>query len=83
MTEHIFVIRDELGLHARAAGQLAEMLSVYKSQVQVFYEDKMADGKDVLGLLSLDALFGGILRIQVVGDDEAAVVSALKNFFEK
>ena len=65
--ESEFVVRGELGLHARPAGQFVTVAGRFESEVQVCRGREWVDGRSVLSLLSLAAGPGTRLRIRAVG----------------
>jgi len=77
-----FVVRNELGLHARPAGRFAALAGRFCSEVEVARGDEWVSGRSVLSLLSLAASPGTRLRIRAVGDDAAEAVEALGRLLE-
>ena len=78
-----FVVKSELGLHARPAGQFVTIAGRFECDVQVGRGDEWVDGRSVLSLLSLAAGQGTRLRIRAVGPDAAAAVEALGRVLEE
>ncbi|MBP5384154.1 MAG: HPr family phosphocarrier protein, partial [Lachnospiraceae bacterium] len=50
-----YVIRDELGIHARPAGLLAKQASGFKSNIVIRVGDAEADAKRLISLMKLGA----------------------------
>ena len=73
------VIRNRLGLHARAAARLVRVANSYQSAVRLERIDgsHAADAKSILSVLMLAAGFGTELRAIVHGEDEEEAISAL------
>lgn len=73
------------GLHARPAALLVNIAAKSQSQVTVTrsLDDKQADGKSILGMLTLGAGRGEQLVITVEGPDEEQVAHALQELFEQ
>mgnify|MGYP006198877239 CR=1 FL=1 len=67
------VIRNRLGLHARAAAKFVHLASRYQAQVRVSRNDRVVDGKSIMHMLTLGAEPGVELRLEARGDqaDEA------------
>jgi phosphocarrier protein len=80
--EREFAIRNDLGLHARPAGQFVALASRFTSEIEVGRGDEWVDGRSVLSLLSLAAGSGSSLRIRATGPDAAEAVEALGNLLE-
>ena len=68
---------NSLGLHARAAARFVGLASRFQSHVRVAVDDRVMDGKSILGLLLLSAARGTTLRISADGTDAEAAVDAL------
>ena len=81
--ERIFVVKSELGLHARPAGRFVALAGGFESDVEVARGDEWVSGKSVLSLLSLAAGAGTELRIRAVGEDAKSAVEALGRLLEE
>jgi phosphocarrier protein HPr len=68
------IIRNRLGLHARAAARFVHLASRFRSKVQLSKDGVSVDGKSILGLLTLSGSQGSSLRLTVEGEDEADAV---------
>lgn len=71
------VVSNQLGLHARAAAKFVHMATRYESQIRVGRDNRVMDGKSIMGILLLAAARGTTLTISADGPDEAAAVEAL------
>ncbi len=76
-----YVIKDELGIHARPAGLLVKETKNYACTVKLQYGEKQADGKSVLGIMALAVKKGHEVTITCDGEDEEAAIEALSTFF--
>ena len=76
------VIRNRLGLHARAAAKFVHTATRYSSQIRVSSGGKTMDGKSIMGILLLAAGAGTTVAISAVGADEADAVDALCRLIE-
>jgi len=76
------VIRNRLGLHARAAAKFVHTATRYVSQIRVSREGKTMDGKSIMGILLLAAAAGTTVVITAEGADEADAVDALCRLVE-
>jgi len=81
--EAVFVIRSELGLHARPAGRFVSLAGGFAAEIQVGRGNEWVSGKSVLSLLSLAAGPGTELRIRAVGPDARAAVEVLGGILEE
>ncbi|MGA3173835.1 MAG: HPr family phosphocarrier protein [Syntrophorhabdales bacterium] len=81
--EGIFVIRNRLGLHARAAAQFVKRASVYKAEVWVEKDGQRVNGKSIMGLLMLACPFGAKLTVKVNGIDEQEALADVGRLIEE
>ena len=80
MKEFTYIIQDKNGMHARPAGKLATFAKQFSSQIKVSTNEKEADGKRLLSLMSLGATHGAELKFTVTGEDEDEASTALEAF---
>jgi phosphocarrier protein len=71
------VVRNRLGLHARAAAKLVTLCTRYRSHVVLFCNGKAADGRQFIALLTLAAAMGAQVSIEACGPDEKLAVVAV------
>ena len=76
------VIRNQLGLHARAAAKFVHTATRYASQIRVSRDGRTMDGKSIMGILLLAAAAGTTVVITAEGADEADAVDALCRLVE-
>ena len=70
-------IKNKLGLHARAASQIVKLANRYTSEVMIHSNNMTANGKSVLGILTLTASLGTELILEVNGDDAQELLAKL------
>ena len=70
-------VANRLGLHARAAARFVQLASSFESRVTVSRDGSRVDGKSILGLLTLAARKGTMLRLTVEGSDAGAALAQL------
>jgi phosphotransferase system HPr (HPr) family protein len=77
-------IKNQLGLHARAAAQLLRLAESFKSNIKLITLDNSysADAKSILSVLSLAASKDTELIVQVEGTDEDIAFRAIMEIFE-
>lgn len=83
MKEVKYIIKDELGIHARPAGQLVKLVSGYESEVKVGRPDKMVDAKRIIGVMGLAMKQGDELTMTFDGPDEEAAAAAAEAFLNE
>jgi phosphotransferase system HPr (HPr) family protein len=83
MVERTLLIKQRLGLHARAAAKLVRVASAFQSQVQLrrLEGEVTADAKSILSVLMLAAGRGTELQAIVDGVDEEAAMEAIERLF--
>jgi phosphotransferase system HPr (HPr) family protein len=77
-------VRNDLGLHARAAAQLVRLARPFNSRITIARQDNgvPADAKSILSVLTLAAAKGTALELVVDGDDEAIAFREIEKLFE-
>jgi len=78
-----FVIKNELGLHARAAAKFVEITNKFESEIIVTIEDCTFDGKSIMGLLSIGIKKGDEIDVAISGIDEKEALAAIKKLLEE
>jgi phosphocarrier protein len=81
--EREFVVHNELGFHARPAGEFVRVASRFSCEVEVSRGGEWVSGQSVLSLLSLAAGPGTRLRVRALGPDAAEAVAALGQLIER
>ena len=77
MIEKTVVLKNRLGLHARAAAKLVHTAAHYTARVTLSKDGEDVDGKSILGLLLLAAGKGTPIVVRTEGIDEAEAMTAL------
>ncbi len=78
MKQFFYRIQDPNGLHARPAGQLATFAKRFSSEIRVSANGKEVDGKRLLALMSLGAVYGTELAFTINGEDEEQAATSLE-----
>lgn len=81
MKEFEYVVQDQLGIHARPAGQIARFAKEHAAEAAIKIEkvgSKTVDAARVMALMGLGAKPGDMLHITVEGAGEAAVATGLQ-----
>ncbi|KJY97689.1 HPr family phosphocarrier protein [Pseudoalteromonas ruthenica] len=77
MVEGTFIIQNKLGLHARAASQLAQLAMNFDAEIMLYQGDKSAQADSVLALLLLESGKGKEVRVHCEGPDADAALAAI------
>ncbi len=71
-------VQNQVGLHARPATFFIQKANEFKSSIWVEKEERRANAKSLLGVLSLGITGGTEIKIIADGIDESAAVEALE-----
>lgn len=82
MKQFNYVIKDEVGIHARPAGLLAKEAKKYASKITIAKGEKSAEATKLMALMSLGVKCGEEITVSVEGEDEDTAVNEIKAFFE-
>ena len=64
-----FLVRNRLGLHARAATKLVTLASRFPCEISVSRDGQVANAKSVMGVLLLCGAKGTQLLVEAEGDE--------------
>jgi len=79
----MFELKNQLGLHARAAAQLVNVASKFKSEITVRKGEEIANGKSIMGILMLAAPVGTLLEITAIGTDSRDALNLIGALIDK
>jgi phosphocarrier protein HPr len=71
------VIRNQLGLHARACAMFVKAAAKFQSHILVSRDDLEVNGKSIMGVMMLAAEEGSTIKVRAEGTDEAEALAAL------
>lgn len=77
-----FLIRNILGLHARAAAAFVKVANRYQSDVFVHKDGVSVNGKSIMGVLMLAASKGTTIDVRANGDDAEEALESLGQLIE-
>lgn len=75
--EKELMIVNELGLHARPATQIVNLVNQFESDVFLTFRGITVDMKSIMGVLSLGITKGSTVTVRVDGPDEVAALNAI------
>ena len=70
-------VSNEVGLHARPATFFIQKANEFKSEITVVRNEKRANAKSLLGVLSLGITCGSTIVIEAIGIDAEDAVNTL------
>jgi phosphocarrier protein len=76
------LIRNQLGLHARACALFVKTAARFKSQILVSRDDLEVNGKSIMGVMMLAAEEGSTIRVRADGPDERDALDALRELVD-
>jgi phosphocarrier protein len=82
LIETELVIRNQLGLHARACALFVKTASKFQSNVLVSRDDLEVNGKSIMGVMMLAAEEGSTIVVRAVGADEAEALAAIRDLVD-
>lgn len=83
MTTFDFVVKDELGIHARPAGMLAKEAKKFQSIIKVKKGEKVVKAAQLLALMGLGVKKDDQVTVIVEGPDEELACADMQKFFEE
>lgn len=82
MVSRTVTVRNQLGMHARAAARFVHTACAFRARVRVGRGSRVMDGKSIMGVLLLAAARGSEITITADGEDEAGALDALCRLVE-
>ena len=82
MAEIELLIRNQLGLHARACALFVKTASRYRSEVLVSRDGLQVNGKSIMGVMMLAAESGAMIMVKAEGPDEQDALTAIKELVD-
>ncbi len=75
-------LKNKLGMHARAAAAFVKVAQQFKAEIYLEHKGQTANGKSILGILTIACPRGGMLTIKADGVDAFKALEALENLIE-
>lgn len=83
MITFTYVIKDEMGIHARPAGQLVKLASGLSSAVTLGKGNKKGDARKIFAVMGLGIKCGEEMTVTVEGEKEAEDAEKIREFLEQ
>lgn len=83
MAEREIMIRNKLGLHARASAKFVTTASRFASDITLVRDDIEVNGKSIMGIMMLAAAKGTSLTIRAEGSDSDDALNAICQLIEE
>ncbi len=78
-----YVIQDEIGIHARPAGELVKEAKKYNSRITISKDGKSVEATKLMAVMGLGVKCGQTVEVTVEGEDEETALKGIRDFFEK
>ncbi|RCU49847.1 MULTISPECIES: HPr family phosphocarrier protein [Corallincola] len=82
MTQRIekkLLIKNKLGLHARAATKLVMLVNKFDAEVMIEHQGKSASAASVMGLLMMETCMGQEIQVVAEGDEAQQALDAVES----
>ncbi len=76
-------IKNKLGVHARAAALLVQTVNKFSAEVTFSKDDQIADGRSIMGVLTLAATQGSKIQVEASGEDAEQAVKAIERLIDR
>ena len=77
------VVANKKGLHARPAAMFVQLLDKLNVTVTIQKDQEKINGKSIMGLLTLGAQCGSVLKLVIDGQDAQKALAEIELFFSK
>jgi phosphocarrier protein len=81
MIKKDITITNELGIHARPAGMIANTSSRFACDIKLVKDGMEVNAKSIMGIMTLAAGRGSVIEVTARGKDEAEAVAAIADLF--
>ena len=68
------------GLHTRPGAKFVELCNKFESDNEIFFDDKVANGKSIINIMTMAAPQNGEITIKVNGVDEELLINELTDW---
>ncbi len=81
MERHL-VIKNRLGLHARAAAKMVQLSNEFSSNLAIRFDGQEIDGKSILNILTLACPAGSQIVLRAEGSDAEKLLEAMERLID-
>jgi phosphocarrier protein len=82
MTEKLVTVINRAGIHARPSALLVQTTKNFKSNIYLEKNNDRINAKSIMGIITLGAAYGSVLKIIADGEDEETAVEIIARLFE-
>jgi phosphocarrier protein HPr len=80
--ERNLLIKNKLGLHARAAAKMVQISNSFTSDFILRYDGQEVDGKSILSILTLACPLGSNIQLRAEGPDADKLLEAVERLID-
>ena len=85
MLQNEVLIKNKLGLHARASAKLSQLAALFPCEVWLARNGRRINAKSIMGVMMLAAAKGATITVETSGEKEqeamAAIQALIDDFF--
>ena len=78
-----FIIKNEIGLHARPAALFVQVANKFISDIMIKKEGRTINAKSIMGVMAMGISKGETVEIIVDGADEENAIQAIEELINK
>lgn len=82
MKEFKYIIKDEIGIHARPAGLIVSAAKEFSSKITIEANGKSADATRLMAIMGLGVKTGAEVVVKAVGEDEEKAIAKMQECIE-
>jgi len=82
MLQQEVLIKNKLGLHARASAKLTQLASRFPCDIWLSRDGRRVNAKSIMGVMMLAAAKGSTISIETSGDQEQEAMSAIQELVD-
>ena len=81
--ERTLTIRNQRGLHARAAAKFVHLAGAFDADITVTKDGQSVSGRSIMGLMMLAAGIGSSVFVSASGADAASAIEAIATLIDE
>ncbi|WP_134683813.1 HPr family phosphocarrier protein [Brevibacillus migulae] len=82
MIQKVFTVHNHMGIHARPATKLVQVAITFPCEIILEKDGKRMNGKSIMGVMSMAAMFQDRLTVTANGEGEAEAIEAIGEIIE-
>ena len=75
-------VKNELGMHARPASQIAQLAETASADVWLYMDSQKVDASSIIDILAMCAVKGSQIRVEVEDEKDIEILNRIVDFFE-